>query len=107
MKVNKDSISLACDILMNTLIDKNRDYGNSVEEQFNEYGPSSLLIRLDDKLRRLKQLQNHPQHVKTESKQDTLLDIAGYAILGYLCLEEGTAFDSAFHKYFGPDDQHD
>ena len=86
MKINEQTIRIACELLTETLIAKNRDYGNSVEEQFKEYGETSLLIRLDDKLRRLKQLQNAPANVTGESKRDTMLDLAGYSILGLLCL---------------------
>jgi hypothetical protein len=88
MKVESKNLFKACDLLHKTLIAKNRDYGNSVEEQFNEYGTTSLLIRLDDKLRRLKTLSKQPAEVTSESIQDTFLDLAGYAILGYLCLQE-------------------
>lgn len=85
--INPDNISMECELLASLLINKNRDYGNSVQEQFNEYGLTSILIRLDDKLRRLKNLKNHPQHVKDESLLDTMKDIAGYAILGSICLQ--------------------
>jgi hypothetical protein len=86
--ITHERIRKACNELAELLIAKNKDYGNSVQEQFNEYGETSLLIRLDDKLRRLKQLQKAPANVKTESKKDTLTDTAGYAILGLLCLED-------------------
>jgi hypothetical protein len=86
--ITHERIRKACNDLAELLIAKNKDYGNSVQEQFNEYGETSLLIRLDDKLRRLKQLQKAPAKVKTESKKDTLTDTAGYAILGLLCLED-------------------
>jgi hypothetical protein len=51
-----------------------------------EHGDTSLIIRLDDKLRRLKQLSRAEANVKTESKADTLLDSAGYSILGHILL---------------------
>jgi hypothetical protein len=85
-KVNKDNIEMACELLASMLVSKNRDYGNSVQEQFEEYGMTSLLIRLDDKLRRLKNLQRNKQMVMDESVLDTLIDLAGYAILGQICL---------------------
>jgi hypothetical protein len=84
--INEQTIRQACSNLADILIKKNKDYGNSVQEQFDEYGETSLLIRLDDKLRRLKQLQKAPAKVTSESKQDTMLDLAGYSILGLLCL---------------------
>ena|SRR5699024_10454814 len=69
---------------------KNKDYGNSFSEQFEEYGLLSLTIRLDDKLRRLKQLgkNNGEASVKDESIEDTLLDLANYAIMGAMELRK-------------------
>ena len=86
MKITEESIRSACNLLADTLIAKNKDYGNSVEEQFQEYGITSLNIRLDDKRRRMKQLSSHTANVKTESMAETILDEAGYAILGYILL---------------------
>lgn len=84
MKINKETIIQAADHLEQTLIMKNHDYGNSVEEQYNEYGLTSLLIRLDDKMKRLKNLQKQAEYLVEESVADTLLDIAGYAELGWI-----------------------
>jgi len=106
--INKNNIQLACEYLANTLISKNHDYGNSVEEQYKEYGDTSLTIRIDDKLRRLKQLQKSPAKVN-EKEQETYLDAAGYAILAYIIkLAENERPDMNFdtHKYFDQDDQH-
>jgi hypothetical protein len=109
--INEQSIRKACNDLADLLIKKNRDYGNSVQEQFNEYGLTSILIRLDDKQRRLKTLQNQNPSVTSESRKDTLTDTAGYAILGLLCLEDEplpvlNANFEPTHPYFDPDDQH-
>ena len=71
-----------CTEINNTLERKNKDYGNSFSEQFKEYGLVSSCIRLEDKMRRLKKLTMSSEiHVKDESIRDTLLDMAGYAIL--------------------------
>lgn len=79
--ITPELIKKKCDQLAELLIQKNKDYGNSVQEQFLEYGTASVLIRVDDKKRRLKNLEvNHPE-VITESKQDTALDGAGYFLL--------------------------
>ena len=66
---------------------KNADYGNSFGEQFDEYGILSAVIRLDDKMRRLKQLMNQPAQVKDESIRDTVLDMANYAIMTVMELD--------------------
>jgi hypothetical protein len=60
---------------------KNADYGNSFGEQYEEYGILSAVIRLDDKMRRLKQLMKQEAQVKDESIEDTLLDLANYSIM--------------------------
>jgi len=61
---------------------KNADYGDSFAELRKEF-PNSITYRLTDKLNRLKKLYDpeHQQQVKDESVDDTLKDIANYAIL--------------------------
>lgn len=71
----------------NTFIIKNADYGNSFGEQYEEYGLLSALIRLDDKMRRLKQLNKQEAQVKDESIRDTVLDLANYAIMTVMELD--------------------
>lgn len=61
---------------------KNKDYGNSFEKSCEEFGLVSPAIRMTDKLNRFKQLINNKPEVD-ESIQDTLLDLANYAILTY------------------------
>lgn len=72
-----------CDELTDTYARKNQDYGNSFSEQFEEYGLKSSAIRLDDKIRRFKQIIENPEdiQVKSESIEDTLLDLANYSIM--------------------------
>jgi hypothetical protein len=86
--ITEQSIRKACNDLADILVKKNQDYGNSVQEQYQEYGLTSINIRLDDKLRRLKRLTKHQSLVKSESIEDTLLDGAGYNILALLCVQE-------------------
>jgi hypothetical protein len=67
---------------------KNQDYGNSFAEQFQEYGLLSAVIRLDDKLRRLKQLLKNEAQVKDESIRDTLVDLSNYADMTVMELDK-------------------
>ena len=61
--------------------DKNHDYGDSFAKLRQRY-PISILIRLADKLNRLDTLlTGNPAKVKDESIEDTLLDLANYAIM--------------------------
>lgn len=71
-----------CQALAEILIKKNRDYGDSFSKLYREYGDLSIVIRLSDKLERYKNLLQHTNLVKDESKEDTLRDHAGYSILG-------------------------
>lgn len=61
---------------------KNHDYGDSFGKSFAEYGMAMPCIRLEDKLNRLKALtKNGNQQVSDESVDDTLMDLANYAIM--------------------------
>ena len=60
---------------------KNHDYGDSFGKGFKEYGMTMPCIRLEDKLNRLKSLLKSGAQVKDESIDDTLMDLANYAIM--------------------------
>lgn len=80
MNFQRDIQALADD-LVQTLIRKNHDYGNSFQQSYNKFGEPVALIRLSDKLHRFETLITEKQKVNDESIDDTLLDIAGYALL--------------------------
>ena len=73
----------------NTLLDqikdtherKNHDYGDSFTKSMDEFGMTAAAIRLTDKLSRFKALISSEAKVKDESIEDTLLDMAAYAIM--------------------------
>lgn len=70
---------------------KNADYGDSVHETYLKYGLTSFLVRMEDKLSRLRSLSQKSadeQRVKDESIRDTLLDLANYAIIAVIELDE-------------------
>ena len=60
---------------------KNADYGKSFSKSYEEFGLTSPVIRLSDKVERLKTLSKQEAKVKDESIQDTVMDIAVYAML--------------------------
>lgn len=64
-----------------TLIAKNHDYGNSFGDQLTCRGNIVYVIRMEDKIRRLRTLLTTEAQVKDESIEDTLRDIIGYCIL--------------------------
>ena len=62
---------------------KNHDYGDSFGKGMTEYGLIMPVIRLEDKFNRFKKLalNNGEAKVKDESIEDTLLDMANYALM--------------------------
>lgn len=69
-------------------IKKNHDYGDSVSKTFDEYGLVSFLVRMDDKMNRIKTLNKiQDTAVRGEKIEDTLLDLANYAILALTEIE--------------------
>ncbi len=76
------------DYLHNLYITKNNDYGNSVHDTYEKYGLTSFLVRLEDKLNRAHSLHlKKEQLVNDEKLEDTLLDLANYAILAVIELK--------------------
>lgn len=71
---------------MNDLYErKNSDYGNAFDQSLDDYGLTAAAIRLNDKLNRFKSLISKPcSQVKDESIDDTLIDLANYAIMTIL-----------------------
>ena len=69
---------------------KNHDYGDSFHQTFVEEGMAMPRIRLGDKFNRFKTLSRKldSQRVTDESLKDTLLDLANYAIMTVLEMEE-------------------
>lgn len=76
------------DYLHNLYITKNHDYGDSVHDTYVKYGLTSFLVRIEDKLNRTRTLsQKEDMLVKSEKIEDTLLDMANYAILAVIELQ--------------------
>lgn len=68
---------------------KNAAYGDSFTKSVDDYGLKVIGIRLSDKYNRIKYLVNNSELKENdESLEDTLLDLAGYSILGLKYLEE-------------------
>ena len=76
-KTQRD-IQYACEEIEKMLIEKNRKYGNSALEPQRVFSKSSpeeqLKVRIDDKLSRMKSLQD-------DDTEDTVDDLIGYLIL--------------------------
>lgn len=76
------------DELAALLIAKNKDYDDSFLKTYQEFGEVAIALRLMDKLNRYKNLIKSDQLVKDESKRDTLADIAGYAFLALVYMDQ-------------------
>ena len=77
------------DKLAATLEAKNLAYGDSFSKSLDEDGLLVLKIRLGDKFNRISSLIKRDELKENdESLEDTLLDMAGYSILGLKYLEE-------------------
>ena len=69
--------------------EKNNAYGDSFSKSLDEDGLLVLKIRLGDKFNRVSSLIKRDELKENdESLEDTLLDMAGYAILGLKYLKE-------------------
>lgn len=67
---------------------KNQDYGNSFEKSLYKFGLVASIIRLSDKMNRIESLSQKKARVKDESIEDTLLDLANYAIMTVIWLRK-------------------
>ena len=77
-----------CDELNNLYARKNHDYGDSFHATYLEEGMAMPRIRLSDKFNRFKTLSRaNKQEVNDESIRDTLIDLANYAIMTILEME--------------------
>jgi hypothetical protein len=66
---------------------KNANYGNSFEKLYNDLGPIAGLVPLHNKLDRLTNLVKGGKN-DFESIEDTLIDLANYAILNLIEIQK-------------------
>lgn len=89
--VISDNVQSFMDIttdMAKTYAAKNHDYGNSFEESLDEFGLVASVVRLGDKMNRIKSLIKKEAQVKDESIKDTLLDLATYSIMTLMWLNK-------------------
>ena len=75
------------DYIHKLYITKNKDYGSSTHDTYTKYGFTSFLVRLEDKLNRVRVISQNEASVSDEKLEDTLLDLANYAILAVMELK--------------------
>lgn len=69
---------------------KNHDYGNSFSETIQEFGFIPAVARINDKLKRVKQIVKGEQMQINESMRDNLIDIANYCILTIIEIDKSS-----------------
>ena len=75
--------------LANILNQKNLAYGDSFTKSVDKFGKTVIAVRLSDKFNRVCNLIKRGELKENdESLEDTLLDLAGYSILGLKYLKE-------------------
>ena len=67
---------------------KNHDYGDAFGQTFAELGVISAVTRISDKTNRLKSLATKDQRVNDEKIEDTLMDLANYAVMTLIELKD-------------------
>ena len=78
-----------CDYLNDLYTRNNADYGDSFHKTYIEEGMAMPRIRLGDKYNRFCSLtRGNKQLVNDESVRDTLIDLANYALMTVLELDE-------------------
>ena len=61
---------------------KNHDYGDSFRKSLEEFGLVAAVVRMSDKMERIKTLsKGEKAKVQDEKIRDTLMDLANYAIM--------------------------
>ena len=70
-----------------TYIRKNHDYGNSFDKSLDKFGLVASVVRIGDKMNRIESLVQKKAMVQDESIRDTLLDMANYAILTVMWMD--------------------
>ena len=83
MKITFEEI---LETMLSTYKAKNADYGNSFDKTLNEFGLVASVVRINDKMERIKSLIKSDAKVLDEKIDDTLLDMANYAVLTLLWL---------------------
>ena len=76
----KEAMSVA-----SIVVRKQKDYGPA---NITTFGLEGVMIRLSDKINRLINLVQNQKEPENESVEDTLIDIAGYAIIGLMLQHE-------------------
>jgi hypothetical protein len=86
------------DEMVRVFANKRHDYGPTTTETFEKFGPLSMLVRMYDKLGRLTNLLGKEKSFVQESIDDTLMDLANYAVITILELRKEREKHCTKHK---------
>lgn len=75
------------DKMYETYVRKNHDYGNSFDKSLDRFGLVASVVRIGDKMNRVESLVQKKAMVQDESIKDTLLDMANYAIMTVMWMD--------------------
>ena len=73
--------------MIETYVRKNHDYGNSFDKSLDKFGLVASVVRIGDKMNRIESLVQKEAMVQDESIRDTLLDMAKYAIMTVMWMD--------------------
>ena len=73
--------------MISTYVRKNHDYGNSFDKSLDKFGLVASVVRIGDKMNRIESLVQKKTMVQDESIRDTLLDMANYAIMTVMWMD--------------------
>ena len=82
MKSDNSKFGKVLSEMFDTYKKKNADYGNSFSETIQEFGYIPAVARINDKVKRMKNIvKGQKMNIENESLRDALLDAACYCVL--------------------------
>lgn len=89
MKNKGQQFKNICEEMLTTFERKNHDYGDSFTQTVDKFGLIASGVRMHDKLERFVTLAQKDVSMKVdESMRDTLLDLANYAIMTVMYIDD-------------------
>lgn len=80
--------------MISTYVRKNHDYGNSFDKSLDKFGLVASVVRIGDKMNRIESLAQKKTMVQDESIRDTLLDMANYAVMTVMWMDNQKKCDN-------------
>lgn len=94
--------------LAKVYVAKNKDYGDSFTRSLDKRGIVASIVRMEDKMNRIDSLHEKPTTEVDESLVDSLEDLANYAIMTAIWLEQQVeGYDDDYDDDYDGDCDHD